>query len=382
MRVLHVITGLAPGGAEQQLRLLLRHLPAECAVATLTNPGAVATAIRDEGTPVVDLGMRHNRDVAVLPRLVRLIKAGHYDLVHTHLYRACVYGRLAARLAGVPRIVATEHSLGARSIEGRRTSPGVRALYLATERLGDATIAVSSTVARRLVGWGVRPGRVVVLPNGVDAGDFSYDPALRQAARARLGLSPGDRVVGAVGRLTPAKRFDVLVQALSAIDGARLLLVGDGPERAALEELARASGVLPRVRFAGAAMDVRALLCAMDVFASPSAEETFGLAVLEALACGLPVRYVSCPALEELPQSAAPYARRLRLDAERFRDELAAALRDPRHRPPPVVSYYDIAQLADRVAQLYELVQAGAPITTPRPEAHPVAPSGRFTWLP
>jgi glycosyltransferase involved in cell wall biosynthesis len=380
MRVLHIITGLAAGGAEQQVRLLIRHLPAECAVITLTNPGVVAAAIRADGTPVAELGMRHNRDVAALPRLVRLIKAGHYDLVHTHLYRACVYGRLAARLAGVPHIVATEHSIRTTSMEGRTASAPVRALYVATERLGDVTIAVSQLVARLLTGWGVRPGRIVVVPNGIDAREFTFDPALRQRTRARLRLSPGDRVVGAVGRLTPAKRFDVLVRAVSEIEDATLLLVGDGPDRAQLQELASGCGMASRVRFTGEARDVRALLCAMDVFASPSAEETFGLAVLEALACGLPVRYVSCPALEELPQSAAPHARRLRLDAERFRDELAAALRDPRRRPPPpAVSYYDIVRLAGRVAQLYELVRAGAPITTLRPEAHTVAPSGRFT---
>ena len=64
--------------------------------------------------------MRGNTDAAALPRLVRLIRAGRYDLVHTHLYRACVYGRIAARLAGVRHIVATEHSLGERCIEGRR----------------------------------------------------------------------------------------------------------------------------------------------------------------------------------------------------------------------------------------------------------------------
>jgi glycosyltransferase involved in cell wall biosynthesis len=381
MRVLHVITGLAAGGAEQQLRLLLRHLPAECAVVTLTNPGVVAAAIRDEGTPVVELGMRHNRDVAALPRLVRLIKAGDYDLVHTHLYRACVYGRLAARLAGVPHIVATEHSLGTARMEGRRASAGVRALYVATERLGDATIAVSRVVAQRLAAWGVRQSRLVVVPNGIDARELAYDPMLRHQTRARLGLSPDDRVVGAVGRLAPAKRYDVLVRAVSEIDGAILLLVGDGPERARLQELASACGLGTRVRFAGEAMDVRALLCAMDVFASPAEEETFGLAVLEALACGLTVRYVSCPALEELPPSATPTARRVQLDPARFRDELATALREPQTRvPPPAVGYYDIVQLADQVAQLYQRLRAGAPTTARRPETHPQ--TGRFTWLP
>ncbi|MFE0427530.1 glycosyltransferase, partial [Streptomyces sp. NPDC058953] len=106
-RVLHIVTGLGTGGAEQQLRLLLRHLPDPytCDVVTLTNPGAVAAGLRADGVRVTDLGMRGNRDLGALPRLVRLIRDGGYDIVHTHLYRACVYGRIAARIAGVRAVV-------------------------------------------------------------------------------------------------------------------------------------------------------------------------------------------------------------------------------------------------------------------------------------
>src|SRR5690606_39492298 len=126
-----------------------------------------------------EVGMRHNRDLAALPRLVRLIRRGRYDIVHTHLYRACVYGRVAARLAGAPRIIATEHSLGDGHIEGRVPSRGVRALYRATERLGSATVAVSPTVAARLRGWGVPPGPIVVIPNGIDAAAVAVDAPRR-----------------------------------------------------------------------------------------------------------------------------------------------------------------------------------------------------------
>lgn len=157
MRALHVITGLGVGGAEQQLRLLLRHLPVECDVVTLTNPGPVADGLRADGIRVVHLGMRGNRDLSAVGRLTRLIRDGRYDLVHTHLYRACVYGRIAARLAGVRAAVATEHSLGRAEIEGRPLTRGIRALYLSTERLGAATVAVSSTVAGRLRDWGCPP---------------------------------------------------------------------------------------------------------------------------------------------------------------------------------------------------------------------------------
>jgi glycosyltransferase involved in cell wall biosynthesis len=268
--------------------------------------------------------------------------------VHTHLYRAQVYGRLAARLAGVPAL-ATEHSLGATHLEGRPVTAGVRALYRATERLGAGTIAVSEPVAERLAGWGVR--RVAVIPNGVDAAALAYDPALRRATRARLGLT--GKVVGAVGRLDPAKRFDVLLRALPALD-AELLLVGDGPERGRLEKLAAELGVAPRVRFTGEVADVRPLLSAMDAFAAPSETETFGLAVLEALAAGLPVAYGSCPALEALPAAAAPRAVRAGPGA------LADLLDHPGPRvPPPAVAHYRIDRLAGRVADLYQRILHG-----------------------
>lgn len=156
MRVLHIITALRAGGAEQQLRQLLRHLPpeVECDVVTLTRPGLVADGLRADGIRVLHLGMGGNRDLRALPRLVRLIRTGGYDIVHTHLYRACLYGRIAARLAGVRAVVASEHSLSGTELEGRRLTAGVRALYLLGERLGRVTIAVSPTGAEDLRAWG------------------------------------------------------------------------------------------------------------------------------------------------------------------------------------------------------------------------------------
>ncbi|GAA0589037.1 glycosyltransferase [Actinomadura livida] len=355
-RVLHVITGLEHGGAERQLVLLLRHLPVACEVATLTRTGTLGAQLRAAGVPVHEIGMRHNRDLAALPRLARLIRRGRYDVVHTHLYRACVYGRIAARMAGTPRIVATEHSLGDGHIEGRVPSRGVRILYRATERLGSATVAVSPTVAARLCGWGVRPGRIVVIPNAIDAAGFAFDAARRAATRRRLGIAPDERIVGAVGRLVPTKRFDLLVEAVAPLRGVRLLLVGTGPERARLERLARDLGATGRVLFAGGTSDVAGALAAMDVLAAPSVQESFGLAVLEGLAAGLPVLYTTCPALDDRPPGEAPQARRLPTDARIWSAELERVTRGPRERTPvpPVVARYAIAEQAARLARLYE----------------------------
>lgn len=375
MKALHIITGLGVGGAEQQLRLLLRHLPVHCEVVTLTNPGSVADGLTEDGVRVVHLGMEGNRDLGALPRLAGIIRSGGYDLVHTHLYRACVYGRLAARLAGVRAVVATEHSLGDSQMEGRRLTSGVRALYLASERLGRTTVAVSPAVADRLIGWGVPAPRIEVVPNGIDLARFRFDPAARLRTRRRLGLPDDAHVIGGVGRLTAGKRFDVLLHALARLPSDHwLLLVGGGPEESVLRRVAHEAGVADRVLFTGErpcvpdgtpGPDLPSLTCAMDVFVSASPEETFGLAIVEALASGLPVLYASCPALEQLPAQAAG-ARPVSGDADAFARAIAGTRgRAPGPRTvPDAARHYDITRSAAQLMDVYAATVTGSPQST------------------
>ncbi|MEV7786788.1 glycosyltransferase [Streptomyces sp. NPDC088106] len=378
MRALHIITGLGVGGAEQQLRLLLRHLPVDCDVVTLTNPGPVAEGLGADGVRVVHLGMRGNRDLAALPRLVKVIRSGGYDLVHTHLYRACVYGRPAARAAGVRAVVATEHSLGDSQMEGRRLTAGVRALYLASERLGSSTVAVSPTVADRLRRWGVPAPRIEVVPNGIDVERFRFDPERRERTRRRLGLPRDAFVVGGVGRLARGKRFDVLVRALARLpEDHWLLLVGGGPEEHVLRRTAGEAGVAGRVLFTGErpavpdgspGPDLPSLTSAMDLFASPSAEEAFGLAAVEALASGLPVLYASCPAIEDLPPAASRGARRVRGGPEAYAraiTEVRAAGPVPR-TAAEAARHYSITRSTARLMDVYTAAVTGTP-TSPAP---------------
>ncbi|MFI9339938.1 glycosyltransferase [Streptomyces sp. NPDC052773] len=377
LKALHVITGLGVGGAEQQLRLLLRHLPVDCDVVTLTNPGAVAEGLSADGVRVVHLGMAGNRDLTAVPRLARLIRSGRYDLVHTHLYRACVYGRVAARLAGVRAVVATEHSLGGSQMEGRALTAGVRALYLASERLGRATVAVSPTVADRLTRWGVPAPRIEIVPNGIDVARFRFDPVARERTRRRLGLPDDVYVVGGIGRLTAGKRFDVLIGALARLPrDYRLLLVGDGPQENVLRRTAQRAGVTDRVMFTGerpylpdgtSGPDLPSLTSAMDVLVSPSPEEAFGLAVVEGMAAGLPVLYASCPAVEDLPPRLSAGARRVRGGADAFAraltetralTEIRAGAEAGRPHPPTrpasaAARHYCITRSAARLMDVY-----------------------------
>jgi glycosyltransferase involved in cell wall biosynthesis len=355
MRVLHVITGLGTGGAETQLRLLVQRSRHDADVVTLYNSGAVARQLRSDGVRVTDIGMRSNRDLRALGTLLGVVRAGRYDVVHTHLYRALLYGRVAARVARVPRIVATEHSLYRGQLEGRRASAGVRGLYVATERLGNHTIAVSESVRAELEGWGVPSRRLTCVPNGVDLAALAFDPAARARTRAELGIAPDATVLGAVGRLHPNKRLDELVDAAAPLLGPRrvLLLAGGGPMHAQLAARARDHGVERYVVLAGE-RPAAPVLSALDVLVSPSSLETFGLAVVEALANGLPVVYRASPALEELDAHG--------LDAVRIGDapeELARVLERYGPRPdrggpaPPALAPFGIEIVAARIDGLY-----------------------------
>jgi len=117
--------------------MLLRYTRHDADVVTLYNPGPVADQIREAGVTVRDLGMRSNTELPALLKLRKIIRDGRYDVVHTHLYRAQIYGRPAARLAGTPVVLTTEHSIGETHIERRKMTGSVRALYLTSERFSE-----------------------------------------------------------------------------------------------------------------------------------------------------------------------------------------------------------------------------------------------------
>jgi glycosyltransferase involved in cell wall biosynthesis len=360
VKVLQVITGLGVGGAELQLKSFLQHTRHDCDVVTLYNAGPVAEMIRGGGNPVRDLGMTKNTQLSALIELNRLIRSGGYDVVHTHLYRSQVYGRPAAWLAGTPVVLSTEHSIGETHLERRKMTPGVRALYLATERFSDVTIAVSETVKERMVAWGVRPARIAIIPNGVDLARVAFDAAARAAIRKEFGIGGGEYVIGVLGRLDPNKQFDMVIEAAAPLlnDAVKLLIVGKGDEQAHLEQVAARCGVTDQVIFAGERHDVAALLSAMDLFVASSVQETFGLSVLEALGNGAPVLYTTCPALEGLDVTRASHvpstASGLR---EAMADEVRAGQRD-RVPEPAVEKAYGIQAVTNRIDDLYDQLAA------------------------
>jgi glycosyltransferase involved in cell wall biosynthesis len=231
-------------------------------------------------------------DLRALHRLTGTLGAHHYQVVHTHSAKAGALGRLAAHRAGIPRIVHTFHGFPFHEFQ----SAARRGAYVAIERrlgrITDVALCVGAGVAaeavrRRLVA----PERVRTI--GVATGG-SAPPRTewtRARARAALGLPSDVPVVGAVGRLDYQKAPEDFVSAMVALRHPRTIgvWVGDGP--LARDVRNRAARALPgaRVLLTGERADVHTVLPAFDVFALPSRYEGLPVAIVEAMACGVPV---------------------------------------------------------------------------------------------
>jgi glycosyltransferase involved in cell wall biosynthesis len=360
MRVLHVITGLDAGGAEIQLSLILKYTRHDSDVVTLYNPGPVAEQIRAAGSSVRDIGMRSNTELNALLRLRKLIADGGYDVVHTHLYRSQIYARPAARLARTPVVLTTEHSIGETHIERRKMTAGVRGLYLASELFSDATIAVSDIVKERLVRWGVPTRKITVIPNGLDVPALAFDPAARQRVREQFGIAPDTYVIGALGRLDPNKRIDLLIEAaLPALgDRCKILVIGRGEDQARIEAAIDRLGAGDHVILGGFQSDTAAMMASFDLYVAASVQETFGLSVLEAMASGLPVLYTVCPALDGIQTSQA---RQVAGTVEALRTEIRKAVEAgpvPRQPDDAVFDRYGMESVVKRIDDLYERILA------------------------
>jgi glycosyltransferase involved in cell wall biosynthesis len=237
----------------------------------------------------VELRERHSLDPSTLKPLAALVRDRGIDVIHAHDYKANLLALLAARATGaVP--VSTEHGWTGHSWKERR-------LYYPLDRqmarLFPLVMAVSDDIRQALIRAGVKPGRTRTLLNGIDHEAFVRRPERAEAVRRALGLDPGHLVVGAVGRLEPQKRFDLLLEAFAALRPdlplARLVIVGDGSQAADLRATAAALGLADTCVFTGQRDDVADLHNGFDLFVQSSDYEGTPNAVLEAMALGTPL---------------------------------------------------------------------------------------------
>lgn len=284
VKILHVETGRRFYGGAQQVSYLIEGLADLGVDSTLVCRPRSEIAMRTHRCDVVELPMHGDCDVLTPTRLGRVLRGRSPDIVHVHSRSgADFYAGVAASRAHIPAVLTRrvdnpEPRLWARSKYGRYA----------------ALVGISRAIRGQLEGAaGSSLGRVHHISSAIDPLRFRPDPKARLRLRGELGIAANEYAIGAVGQLIPRKGHDILIDAFSTVlarePRSRLLLVGEGPMRARLERQIAGERIADRVHMLGHRNDVDALLNAFDLFVHPARSEGLGLAVLEAMACKLPV---------------------------------------------------------------------------------------------
>lgn len=296
IRVVHVVLSLDIGGLERIVADLVRvgrALGQSPSVICLERPGTLAPQVEALGVPILCAAKTPGLRLETIGRVRELLRQLKPDVVHTHQIGALIYAGPAARRENVPVVVHTEHINNVAKQRSLSKRARIRLLWGLAGSYADRFFCVSDDIADAVKAYRTVPGRkVVVVPNGIDTAAFATTGDC-ESLRRDLGIPNGVSVIGTVGRLNEVKSQDLLIRSFEQISNhhpkPHLLLVGDGPERHRLQQLAEDLDISDRVHFAGYQSRPEQFLHAMDIFALTSRLEGMPLAILEAWAAGLPV---------------------------------------------------------------------------------------------
>jgi glycosyltransferase involved in cell wall biosynthesis len=370
IRVLHIVGGMGRGGVETWLLHILRHINRERFqmdfIVHTAEPCPYDDQVRALGGGILPC-LRPDRPWRYAKNFRRILAAyGPYDIVHSHVHHYSGYALRLAQHAGVPVRIA--HSHNDASLQDISPSP-LRWIYLTIAKhwircFATIGLAASGKAAEALFGrqW-QRSSFCRLLYYGIDLAPFRAPADL--SIRAALQLCPDAFVIVHVGRFDEQKNHGFLLEIFSSVADAdprsRLVLIGDGPLRPAIERRVSELGLAQRVVFTGLRADVpRVLLGAANVFVMPSLHEGLPLAGLEAQAAGLPCVFADSitAELDVVPQLVT----RLRLSDSS--SDWARVLLAKRDQAPPITqdealgvmqaSPFDILRSAEELARLYQ----------------------------
>ena len=317
------------------------------------------------------------RDVFAMVRLARIIRRVRPHILHTHTAKAGAIGRFAALLAGdarPPIIVHTFHGHVLRGYFGPLRSRMFAALERVLARSTTCLVAVSPQVRDDLVRLGVAPEeKFIVIRLGIELEDrVDSDTDGRAETRRLLGIPSEAFTVGWIGRMTGIKRTDDVLLAFKRLRArgvdARLCMVGDGPDRAAIERRAHDLGIVRDTLFLGYQESVAPFYAAFDAFILPSANEGTPVTAIEALAAGTPVVATRVGGVPDVVRDGEDGFLVEAGDVDGLAERLAALAADPRLREQMgaagrgrVLPRYAVARLVDDVDRLYRsLLEATA----------------------
>jgi glycosyltransferase involved in cell wall biosynthesis len=291
VRILHLISSSGYYGAENMLLTLakgLRNVGCSSVIGVFQNSHnpnqELAVRARTQRLETLIVACRGKVDLGTIRFLHNYIKRHEINVVHTHGYKANLYGLLASRGLSVP-IIATCHNWTRQTIALRIYA----CLDILILKRFAKVVSVSMDVAERLRAGGLRDQRVTVIHNGVEV--CAKDE--KNEKHVSCDFSTNETVIGAVGRLVPEKGFQYLFQAAPTIiekfPHVKFLIIGEGPFRKELEDLSRDLGIQSHVVFTGKREDMKALYDRMDIFVLPSLNEGMPMSILEAMAAQRPV---------------------------------------------------------------------------------------------
>jgi len=298
-RLLWLIDSLTMGGAERLVPNFARaydknqfELEVACLKEIDGNP--IADDLAEMGVPVTVINSRNLRDAAAFRRLLIFIRQRGFDIIHTHLTYADIWGRIAGRIIGVP-VVSTLHveQYGGENVSAERGRAIEKLANFVRRNFGSFVISVSDSMRRSFIEKGYRQKRLVTIHNGIDLDKFRLPADFsRIKARAGFGIPESSSVIATVSVLREGKGHDLLLSAAERVlkteKDVRFLIVGSGPLEARLRQRTSDAGLENKVIFTGMRRDVVNLLALSDIFVLASERDQLPTVFLEAMAMKLP----------------------------------------------------------------------------------------------
>ncbi|MBI4639350.1 MAG: GT4 family glycosyltransferase PelF [Candidatus Tectomicrobia bacterium] len=290
-KILHVTSTLDMGGVEKLIFELVTHMDSskfQPMVCAFQGGGCFQDKLESAGIPVFVVEKKEGINYSLLFKLAKLFNHLDIDIVHTHNIYPWLYGGIAAMLSGKKTLVHTEHAIN--STKSKPLLLARKGLSCVTSKIVSDAAWVSESLIRLCK---VNSDKIILIPNGIDTLRFeSIDPHFSRKI-FNHNLLWNKKVIGNVSRLAPVKDHETLIRSFALVEErhpeACLAIVGEGPERPELERLAWQMNLNPKVSFLGLRNDIPELLSAMDIFVLSSLSEGFPVALLEAMAAGLPV---------------------------------------------------------------------------------------------
>lgn len=292
IRIMHILPSLEIGGMEKALVQLVNRLDRTryknfiCCIESNGQASALSGQILNDSVEFINFKKKTGIDISLALKLARAISENKIDIIHMRNWSSIFYGTIGACLSfGKRRLVA--------DVRGMHSPDQYRGMK-AMSGFINKYIAVSKDIAGALEEeGGIARQKIVTMHNGVDISRFENNVFKRDLTRKELGIGQDDMVVGTVGRLAKVKNYEILLRAFHAVsekmERAKLIFVGDGPEKETLRKLSADLSIAGKVVFRGFDTSVEKFYRIMDIFVLPSIREGSSNTILEAMASHVPV---------------------------------------------------------------------------------------------